>query len=466
MLERGARRASCATSSMRRVAGRLALTEARLISLLAAGCRAGGRARRAPAAGRGQRCRDATAPAPAAVRTSAARAPSGPSWPCASPCPSWAPTALAAVDLDELLTSERLRRAAAAPARAHGDAAGRPAARRRGARPHVAGLVELAGRMPDRAASAWSTTAWCSSATASTARSSAPAARAGARGELAARARARARGDARGGGSTRRRRSESAAVRPARMRTYVRRRRGTGGSDDGQRVAAAAAGPGPERRADRQALRQAPVDGLLLDGQARARGASTATSTPRKGGIERERLEDAGRRGMTHRRDRRRGGSEQGDGSSLARALRAADATIGGRSGARPWSRRGQSGAGSLDDDSDCRVMARPSSSSRVAGTTAAGGVGRSGHAASPAASRRSSSRGWRVVHAVRLRPVHRAALEFHHVDPAEKRFALSARGGHAVARALRAEARKCVLLCSNCHAEVESGVVALPVEC
>ena len=28
----------------------------------------------------------------------------------------------------------------------------------------------------------------------------------------------------------------------------------------------------------------------------------------------------------------------------------------------------------------------------------------------------------------------------------------------------LREEARKCVLLCSNCHAEVEAGAVALPL--
>jgi len=55
------------------------------------------------------------------------------------------------------------------------------------------------------------------------------------------------------------------------------------------------------------------------------------------------------------------------------------------------------------------------------------------------------------------------AALEFHHVDPANKSFALSHRG---VARSLakaRTEARKCVLLCANCHMEVEVGLVTLP---
>jgi transposase len=54
-------------------------------------------------------------------------------------------------------------------------------------------------------------------------------------------------------------------------------------------------------------------------------------------------------------------------------------------------------------------------------------------------------------------------ALEFHHVDPAEKAFALSRKGVTLSLQALRMEARKCVLLCSNCHAEVEDGFVLLP---
>jgi transposase-like protein len=54
------------------------------------------------------------------------------------------------------------------------------------------------------------------------------------------------------------------------------------------------------------------------------------------------------------------------------------------------------------------------------------------------------------------------AALEFHHLVPSEKSFSLSHRG---VARSLeraRAEASKCVLLCANCHAEVEAGLVTV----
>jgi transposase/5-methylcytosine-specific restriction endonuclease McrA len=47
-------------------------------------------------------------------------------------------------------------------------------------------------------------------------------------------------------------------------------------------------------------------------------------------------------------------------------------------------------------------------------------------------------------------------ALHFHHLDPREKRFELNAKGVALALETLRAEARKCVLLCSNCHAEVE----------
>jgi transposase len=53
-------------------------------------------------------------------------------------------------------------------------------------------------------------------------------------------------------------------------------------------------------------------------------------------------------------------------------------------------------------------------------------------------------------------------ALQFHHLDPSAKSFALSVQG---VARSLekaRAEAAKCVLICANCHAEVEAGVATI----
>ena len=59
------------------------------------------------------------------------------------------------------------------------------------------------------------------------------------------------------------------------------------------------------------------------------------------------------------------------------------------------------------------------------------------------------------------------AALHFHHREPGRKAFQL---GGGGVARSLarlRSEARKCVLLCANCHAEVEAGLreIAVPAD-
>src|SRR6185436_1084805 len=56
----------------------------------------------------------------------------------------------------------------------------------------------------------------------------------------------------------------------------------------------------------------------------------------------------------------------------------------------------------------------------------------------------------------------HVAALHFHHLDPAEKRFAVSNKGGTIAFARLEAEARKCVLLCANCHAAIEWGADSL----
>jgi transposase len=53
-------------------------------------------------------------------------------------------------------------------------------------------------------------------------------------------------------------------------------------------------------------------------------------------------------------------------------------------------------------------------------------------------------------------------ALHFHHVEPAQKRHEINARGTALALDRLRAEAQKCVLLCANCHAEVETGLITL----
>jgi transposase-like protein len=56
-------------------------------------------------------------------------------------------------------------------------------------------------------------------------------------------------------------------------------------------------------------------------------------------------------------------------------------------------------------------------------------------------------------------------ALEFHHIDPEAKKFALSRQGVTRAYAEVRAEADKCILLCANCHAEVEGGVTQIPSE-
>lgn len=55
------------------------------------------------------------------------------------------------------------------------------------------------------------------------------------------------------------------------------------------------------------------------------------------------------------------------------------------------------------------------------------------------------------------------SALQFHHLDPAAKRFGLGSRGLARSIERLQEEAAKCVLLCANCHAEVEAGIATLP---
>ena len=55
------------------------------------------------------------------------------------------------------------------------------------------------------------------------------------------------------------------------------------------------------------------------------------------------------------------------------------------------------------------------------------------------------------------------AALQFHHLDPTQKAFVVSLRGVTRSIGELRREAAKCALLCANCHAEVERGLVEVP---
>lgn len=52
-------------------------------------------------------------------------------------------------------------------------------------------------------------------------------------------------------------------------------------------------------------------------------------------------------------------------------------------------------------------------------------------------------------------------ALEFHHIDATKKSFGISS--GYSLGMtALKKEATKCILLCSNCHREVEMKVTTV----
>ena len=55
-------------------------------------------------------------------------------------------------------------------------------------------------------------------------------------------------------------------------------------------------------------------------------------------------------------------------------------------------------------------------------------------------------------------------ALEFHHEDPSVKSMGVSELLiANARASEIEAEVSKCVLLCANCHREVEEGLTELP---
>ena len=53
-------------------------------------------------------------------------------------------------------------------------------------------------------------------------------------------------------------------------------------------------------------------------------------------------------------------------------------------------------------------------------------------------------------------------ALQFHHIDPKTKKFSITPMLQLVGFDTLLAEANKCLLLCANCHAEVEDGLVGV----
>ena len=53
-------------------------------------------------------------------------------------------------------------------------------------------------------------------------------------------------------------------------------------------------------------------------------------------------------------------------------------------------------------------------------------------------------------------------ALTFHHVEPTKKRFHITGSHNRSL-EGLAAEVAKCVLVCANCHDEIEAGETQLP---
>jgi hypothetical protein len=53
-------------------------------------------------------------------------------------------------------------------------------------------------------------------------------------------------------------------------------------------------------------------------------------------------------------------------------------------------------------------------------------------------------------------------ALDFHHIDPKTKEFTISRMESLNWTKTIE-EAKKCVLLCSNCHRELHDGLVECP---
>lgn len=51
-------------------------------------------------------------------------------------------------------------------------------------------------------------------------------------------------------------------------------------------------------------------------------------------------------------------------------------------------------------------------------------------------------------------------ALEFHHLDKSTKSFGIAASGHTKSWEKLKIELDKTVLVCSNCHAEIEEGLI------
>lgn len=53
----------------------------------------------------------------------------------------------------------------------------------------------------------------------------------------------------------------------------------------------------------------------------------------------------------------------------------------------------------------------------------------------------------------------HPGVLDFHHIDPTTKSFGISAGGFSRSWVSIENEVKKCILVCANCHREIELGL-------
>src|SRR5271166_4468983 len=57
-------------------------------------------------------------------------------------------------------------------------------------------------------------------------------------------------------------------------------------------------------------------------------------------------------------------------------------------------------------------------------------------------------------------------ALELHHINPSQKELSFGKiRANPVTIKRIAEELKKCILLCSNCHKEIDCNVVSLPSE-
>lgn len=57
----------------------------------------------------------------------------------------------------------------------------------------------------------------------------------------------------------------------------------------------------------------------------------------------------------------------------------------------------------------------------------------------------------------------YQGALDLHHINQKEKHFGIGDKGYTRSWEKVKAELDKCILVCANCHREIEAGITQLP---